>query len=236
MRSASRKIRLAPGSAASAAFVIRRRAPVAKRPTALTRNSAGSAARDSPPRPAPPGSDIPDTRREDSHLEGRARRRAEAGNGPLRGSQGIHGAPRRPRSGRITEAPGSGARSDDGGRALLRGHGQPGDGRRDHGALRRAALTRGPRRARLLRGPPDAGLGEAVCGGGRQVRGRADPHPRRAQLRRSGRRSIGNDLHMDYTAVGQTTHLAARMEQTALPDTILIPRDDAEPHPRRPSR
>ena len=24
-------------------------------------------------------------------------------------------------------------------------------------------------------------------------------------------RSIGSDLHMDYTAVGQTTHLAARM-------------------------
>ena len=36
-------------------------------------------------------------------------------------------------------------------------------------------------------------------------------------------RSIGNDLHMDYTAVGQTTHLAARMEQSAMPDTILIP-------------
>src|SRR5262249_1789148 len=30
-------------------------------------------------------------------------------------------------------------------------------------------------------------------------------------------RSIGNDLHMDYTAVGQTTHLAARMEQLARP-------------------
>jgi class 3 adenylate cyclase len=30
-------------------------------------------------------------------------------------------------------------------------------------------------------------------------------------------RAIGNDLHMDYTAVGQTTHLAARMEQLALP-------------------
>jgi class 3 adenylate cyclase len=30
-------------------------------------------------------------------------------------------------------------------------------------------------------------------------------------------RSIGSDLRMDYTAVGQTTHLAARMEQTALP-------------------
>src|SRR5712691_9239419 len=28
-------------------------------------------------------------------------------------------------------------------------------------------------------------------------------------------RAIGSDLHMDYTAVGQTTHLAARMEQMA---------------------
>src|SRR5207245_7831406 len=35
-------------------------------------------------------------------------------------------------------------------------------------------------------------------------------------------RSIGSDLHMDYTAVGQTTHLAARMEQAALPGSILI--------------
>jgi class 3 adenylate cyclase/tetratricopeptide (TPR) repeat protein len=35
-------------------------------------------------------------------------------------------------------------------------------------------------------------------------------------------RSIGSDLHMDYTAVGQTTHLAARMEQIAAPDTIVI--------------
>ena len=35
-------------------------------------------------------------------------------------------------------------------------------------------------------------------------------------------RSIGNDLHMDYSAVGQTTHLAARMEQLATPGAILI--------------
>jgi class 3 adenylate cyclase/tetratricopeptide (TPR) repeat protein len=35
-------------------------------------------------------------------------------------------------------------------------------------------------------------------------------------------RSIGSDLRMDYTAVGQTTHLAARMEQLASPGTILI--------------
>ena len=35
-------------------------------------------------------------------------------------------------------------------------------------------------------------------------------------------RAIGNDLHTDYTAVGQTTHLAARMEQLAVPGTILL--------------
>jgi len=35
-------------------------------------------------------------------------------------------------------------------------------------------------------------------------------------------RSIGSDLKMDYTAIGQTTHLAARMEQTATPGQILI--------------
>ncbi len=33
---------------------------------------------------------------------------------------------------------------------------------------------------------------------------------------------IGSDLHMDYTAVGQTTHLAARMEQLADPGTTLL--------------
>jgi class 3 adenylate cyclase/tetratricopeptide (TPR) repeat protein len=35
-------------------------------------------------------------------------------------------------------------------------------------------------------------------------------------------RVIGNDLHMDYSAVGQNTHLAARMEQLATPGTILL--------------
>ena len=38
-------------------------------------------------------------------------------------------------------------------------------------------------------------------------------------------RSIGSDLHMDYTAVGQTTHLAARMEQLASPGSIRITAD-----------
>src|SRR4029453_6926168 len=35
-------------------------------------------------------------------------------------------------------------------------------------------------------------------------------------------RSISSDLHMDYTAVGQTSHLAARMEQMATPGSVLI--------------
>src|SRR2546425_12809021 len=34
--------------------------------------------------------------------------------------------------------------------------------------------------------------------------------------------SVGSDLRMDYTAVGQTTHLAARMEQLALPGTVRL--------------
>jgi class 3 adenylate cyclase/tetratricopeptide (TPR) repeat protein len=35
-------------------------------------------------------------------------------------------------------------------------------------------------------------------------------------------RSIHSDLHMDYSAIGETTHLASRMEQLARPGTILI--------------
>ena len=38
-------------------------------------------------------------------------------------------------------------------------------------------------------------------------------------------RAISSDLHMDYTAVGQTTHLAARMEQLADPGSIFLTPD-----------
>jgi class 3 adenylate cyclase len=38
-------------------------------------------------------------------------------------------------------------------------------------------------------------------------------------------RSIGGDLRMDYSAVGRTTHLAARMEQIAAPGTIRLTAD-----------
>lgn len=38
-------------------------------------------------------------------------------------------------------------------------------------------------------------------------------------------RSIGNDLSMDYDAIGPTTHLAARMEQLAIPGSIFLTSD-----------
>jgi len=37
--------------------------------------------------------------------------------------------------------------------------------------------------------------------------------------------TIGNDLHMDYTVVGQTVHLASRMEQMAKPGSVLTTAD-----------
>jgi class 3 adenylate cyclase len=41
-------------------------------------------------------------------------------------------------------------------------------------------------------------------------------------------RAIGSDLRMEYTAVGQTTHLASRMEQLARPGSILLTRSTLE--------
>src|SRR5262245_43994119 len=38
-------------------------------------------------------------------------------------------------------------------------------------------------------------------------------------------RAIDNDLHIDYSAIGQTVHLAARMEQLATPGSIWLTGD-----------
>ena len=113
------------------------------------------------------------------------------------------------------------ARVDDGGGAPLRGHRQPGPRRRHHGALRRAGGARGPRGARLLRGAAHAGQhqplrSELAPGTGELVRIRVGLNSGEVVVR-----AIAGDLHMDYTAVGQTTHLASRMEQMAEPGTIL---------------
>ena len=53
---------------------------------------------------------------------------------------------------------------------------------------------------------------------------------------RSSSASIGSDLRMDYTAVGQTTHLAARMEQMATAGTMRLTADTAARSPRATSR
>jgi class 3 adenylate cyclase len=39
-------------------------------------------------------------------------------------------------------------------------------------------------------------------------------------------RAMSNDLHLDYPATGQTTHLAAQMEQMAMPGSSLITQAD----------
>jgi len=60
------------------------------------------------------------------------------------------------------------------------------------------------------------------------VRKYAESHSAPVQIRvglNSGEvvvRSVGSDLRMDYSAVGQTTNVAARMEQMASPGSILI--------------
>jgi class 3 adenylate cyclase/tetratricopeptide (TPR) repeat protein len=69
---------------------------------------------------------------------------------------------------------------------------------------------------------------EAMARYGEEIQRKGDPP---VQIRiglNSGEvvvRSIGSDLRMDYTAVGQTTHLASRMEQIARPGSILLTRD-----------
>jgi len=71
-----------------------------------------------------------------------------------------------------------------------------------------------------LRRPGDAGRHAGLYrGGAPRPRPRA-AHPGGPQLGEVVVRAIGNDLHMDYSAVGQTTHLAARMEQLATPASI----------------
>ncbi len=52
------------------------------------------------------------------------------------------------------------------------------------------------------------------------------PLPRFAWVSTSGEvvvRTIGNDLHMDYSAVGRRPALAARMEQLAHPADVRAP-------------
>ena len=100
--------------------------------------------------------------REDPHLPPRPRGRAQAGHRAVRRHEGLARAARRPRPRGGPQAPGPGPRAHDGGGPPLRGHRQPGHGRRHHGALRRPTRPRGPRRPRLLRRPRHAGRPSAA--------------------------------------------------------------------------
>ena len=132
-----------------------------------------------------------------------ARGRAQAGHGALRRPQGLDGAARRPRPRGSAEAPRPRPRADDGGRPPLRGHGEPGHGRRDHGPLRRAAsptrTTRcGPAMPRSTCRPPCVATP-------RRSGAPTVSTCRSASGLNSGEvvvRAIGSDLRMDYTAVG----------------------------------
>ena len=69
---------------------------------------------------------------------------------------------------------------------------------------------------------------EAIARYGEEIQRSGDPPVQIRVGLNSGEvvvRSIGSDLHMDYTAVGQTTHLAGRMEQIARPGSILLTRE-----------
>ena len=115
-------------------------------------------------------------------------------------------------------APRSGPGTHDGGRASLRGDRQPGHGRRHYGPVWRA---RWPMRTTPC-GPatppwpcrrPCSAIARR-CAAPRGWRCRSASVSTRGEV---VVRAIGNDLHMDYSAIGQTTHLAARMEQLATP-------------------
>ena len=162
-------------------------------------------------------------RREDPHLEERPRRRAQAGHRALRRRLRVHVALRaaRPRGRPRPHEPR--LRADAGRGPPLRGHRQPVPRRRDHGAVRGPDRPRGPRPAR---GPRRAGHPARLWTSYR------DELQRRRGIVFQVRQglntglvvvgSIGTDLRMDYTAVGDTTNVAARLQQAADPGRIVI--------------
>jgi len=117
------------------------------------------------------------------------------------------------------------ARAHDGRRPPVLGNGEPGDGRRDHGPLRGPARHEDHAVRACYARPPDAGAG-------RPLRGRGLPLPRHPVRIRVGLNSArswsapsGPISTWITPPVGQTTHLAARMEQLADPATTLLTPD-----------
>ena len=105
----------------------------------------------------------------------------------------------------------------------LRGHDQPVRRRRHHGAVRRAGRPRGPRAARGAHAALGIQAALADYGAERRAPARRLPFRMRIGLNTGlvvvGQ--IGDDLRMDYTALGDTVNLAARLEQIAEPGPDL---------------
>ena len=160
----------------------------------------------------------PHTRGENSHLPQRAGRRTEAGHGAVCRPQGLDRTHPWPGSRRAAQtAPRSGSPPDDGRGAPLRGHRQPSARRWHYGplgapiahedhALRACYAALAMQAA--MRAMPTRCVAPTACQCG-CVSGSTPGRWWCAPL--------ANDLHMDYSAVGQTTILAARMEQLATP-------------------
>ena len=128
-------------------------------------------------------------RRADPHLARRPRGRAQAAHRPLCRSQGLDGGARRRGSRGGPEPPRPRPRPHDGGRPSLRGHGEPGDGRRHHGAVRGSDHPRGSRCPGVLRRAPHAGGLRALRRWRAPVHGRPAADAGRPQLR-GGRRAL----------------------------------------------
>jgi Adenylate and Guanylate cyclase catalytic domain/Double zinc ribbon len=151
------------------------------------------------------------------------RRRAEARHRALcrRGELHLHRREARPRGsppdhGRLLQDP-------DGRDSPVRGDDQPVHRRRGHGPLRRAPSPRGSCPTSL---PCCTVHSKGYCG----LRGE-DQRPARDRVQdadwclNSGPvvvDSIGDDLRMDYTAVGDTTNLASRLQHLASPGSVLV--------------
>ena len=146
------------------------------------------------------------------------RGRAQAGDGAVLRSRRLDGGRRRPRPRGVPRAARAVRRARAARGLPLRGHRHPALRRRLHGAVRRAGRARGRAAAR------------GVGGAG---------HPRRAARTSTSQLeaergislparigintgpvvvgTVGNDLKMDYTAIGDTTNLASRLESLAQP-------------------
>ena len=172
-------------------------------------------------------------RREDPHLEGRPRGRTQAGHRDVLGRSGFTAMSERLDPEEVHAIMDRVLRGDPRRRPPLRGHHQPVPRRRRDGALRRAHRARGPCRPRAARGAGDPGAARAAARRTSQRTHGVDFRVRigiNTGLVVVG--AIGRDLRMDYTAVGDTTNLAARLLNIAQPGQIV-----AEPaHPATSGR